>query len=414
MRIGAIAAANVVLLAAVALGQQATRPSAPKAEVLVGEPRELGDKIEVVIGPSAEPRLAVVRGRRARGGNASLEIDGAVWGTVAGFPPLTSGGDLFDAALPIAPSAGTKTSSLVIRPSAPGVTVDRVELVPASRVRFTIRDQGSKALIPGEASVDLVEGGPPPPLGPIGGFPRERATWISADGHGDLYARAGSTVTFVARSTPFRGLDRQRHVLDARDNLLVNFLMPADQLPEGATILEGPPRPGIAPEVQRAADKARGIGKRPKGFRIVPAGELLTGGLKAMEQALANPDVKFLATNETGPLLCPPPLLVTAELPGGELLHSNGPVILLVDRRRESGAVRAFVKIRLPEGVVADRLIVWAGAKKVEHSFSGPSTIPLDVIVPPKTPIALIVTGPAPRDGSPLPPAAAFRMFRAP
>jgi hypothetical protein len=132
-----------------------------------------------------------------------------------------------------------------------------------------------------------------------------------------------------------------------------------------------------------------------------------------MEEAIAHPDEKFLATNETGPLLCPPPLLVTAELPGGELLHSNGPVILLADRRREQGAVRAFVKIRLPEGVVADKLLIWAGDKKIEHAFSGPSTIPLDVIVPPRTPIALIVTGPQPKDGGPLS-GLAFRLFRAP
>jgi hypothetical protein len=407
-----IAVLQVILLAGAVSAQQASRPSTRKApsEVLVAAPVNLAEKLELKIEPAPEPRLAVIRGSRKEGANATLEIDGGVWGTVTGF---AVGPELFDAALPIVGApAGARKTTLVIRPSAPGVTIDRVELVPASRVRFVIRDQGSKAEIPGEASIETVEGAPPSPLGPVGGYPRERATWISADGHGDLYVAAGATATFVGRSTPFRGIDRQRHTLDARDNLLVNLLLPADQLPDGATILEGPPRPGIAPDVQRAADKARGIGKRPKGFRVIPAAELLAGGMKAMQDALANPDVKFLVTNETGPLLCPPPVLVTAELPGGELLHSNGPVILLVDRRRESGAVRAYVKIRLPEGVLADRLIVWAGEKKTEHAFSGPSTIPLDVIVPPRTPIALIVTGPTPREG--VVSGAAFRLFRAP
>jgi hypothetical protein len=403
----------VLVLGALAPCQQATRPAAPESlkdgALLVGSPVELGEKLAFTVEASPLPRLAVLRGRRAAGGNAAFEVGGKVWGTAAGFD---LGASLFDASLPLVGGGGRL--ALAILPSAPGITVDRVEIVPASRVRFVIRDQATKVEIPGQAFIESVEGGSPPMMGAAGGFPRERASWISSDGYGDLYAPAGSTVTFAARLTPFRGTTRQRHVLESRDNLLLTFLLPSDQLPEDATILEGPPRSGIAPEVQRAADRARGIGKRPKGFRVMPAAQLLADGQRAIEEAIAHPDVKFLATNETGPLLCPPPLLVTAELAGGELLHSNGPVILLVDRRRESGAVRAFIKVRLPEGVVADHLVVMAGQKRVEHAIHGPSTIPLDVVVPAGTPIGLVVSGPAPSGAPGQPPVAAFRVFKAP
>jgi hypothetical protein len=408
------AAAIVLALAGLAHSQSRPSPTDTRADasvVFVAAPLDLAEKVSWTIDPAPLPRLAIVRGRRRPSGDAVIEVGGSTWGTAAGFD---AGAGLFDAALPIAGGPGGKKLALAIRPTAPGVTLDRVEIVPAARVRFVIRDQATKAVIPGSVTTERLEGGTPPVTGPFGGFPRERTSWISGDGHGDVYGPPMATLTFAGRASPFRGVARQRHALEQRDSLLVTLLLPADQLPEDATILEGPPRPGIAPEVQRAADRARGIGKRPKGFRIVPAAELLAGGIKAVEQVIAHPDEKFLATNETGPLLCPAPLVVTAELAGGELLHSNGPVILLVDRRRESGAVRAFVKVRLPEGVVADRLFILAGGKRTEHPLNGPSTIPLDVIVPPGTPIGLVVSGPAPQAGSPDPAAAAFRVFKAP
>ena len=124
-----------------------------------------------------------------------------------------------------------------------------------------------------------------------------------------------------------------------------------------------------------------------KGYTIVPAKDILAQGPVAIEEALAHPGFKFIATNEVGPLLFPPVSLVTVELPGGDLLHSNGPVILLADLRREGTAVRAFVKVRLPEGVIADRLVIRSGTTKSEHVLNGPSTVPLDVIVPPGAPI---------------------------
>jgi hypothetical protein len=387
----------------------ATRPEAALA--LFRGPAPLAKRLEYAIPASADPRMLLIRGQLGAG-QATFEIDGEAWGTAGGF---ATGGGLFEASMPLASQAagGAKPRVFSIRPVAPGLVLDEVSVVPAARVRFVIRDQGSKVAIPGFAGVETIGGRPPPAQGPAGGFPRERAGWISADGHGDLYVPPGANVGFAARSSPFRAVTRQTHVIEARDNMLVTFLLSSDQLPEGATILEGPPRPGIAPDVQKAVDRARGIGKRPAGFKAVPAAELLGQGPLAVEEALKHPDFKFLATNETGPLLFPPVSLVTVELPGGELMHSNGPVILLADRRREGSAVRAFVKVRLPEGVVADKLLVWAGNSRTEHRLVGPTTVPLDVIVPPGTPIALIATGPEKPDTA-LERVAAFRVIRAP
>src|SRR5262249_26168046 len=157
------------------------------------------------------------------------------WGTAAGF---VAGADLFSAAMPLQggwPGAGKFPFS--IRPTIRGVILDDVEVVPASRVRFVIRDQGTKQEIPGFAAVEAIDGWPPPPAGPSGGFPRERAGWISRDGHGDFYLPPLSTTAFVARASPFRGISRQKHVIEARDAMLVTFLLSSDQLPEGATIL---------------------------------------------------------------------------------------------------------------------------------------------------------------------------------
>jgi hypothetical protein len=407
-----------IVVAAAALAQRpagpASQPGTRKgAVVLVKGPVDLGEKLEFQIDPDPDPRVLVIKGRRTPSANASFDVNGESWGTVAGF---SAGPETFEAALPLAGTAANgRKIAFAIRPGSPGVTLDEVAVIPAARVRFVIRDQASKAAMPGEAAVESIDGKPAPPQGPFGGFPRERAAWISTDGNGDLYVPYGATVTFTARATPFRGTSRQRHAIDARENLLLTFLLPADQLPEGATILEGPLRPGIAPEVARAVDRARGIGKRPKDFRVVPAMDLMSNGLAVIEGALANPDVKFLATNEGDPRLFPPTGFMTVELPGGDLLHSNGPVILLVDRRREGSAVRAYVKIRLPEGVVADTLHVIAGKKRTEHPLKGgPTTVPLDVVVPAGTPIALLVTGPPVRVETPLDRAAAFRVFRAP
>jgi hypothetical protein len=403
----------MIVACAAGLGQT-TRPGAatrPDGHPLIDAPVEVRSRVELPIEGSADPRMLVVRGRRKDGGNAAFEVGGETWGTAAAFP---RGAGLFEAAMPLAGSRPPRKLAFGVRSLAPPpVFLDEVRVVPAARVRFVIRDQGTKAPVPGCATVETIGGEPPPAAGPLGGFPREQAGWISHDGHGDLYVPPGASVSFVGRSTPFRGVNRQKHVIEARDNMLVTFLLSSDQLPEGAAILEGPPRPSVPPEIQKAVDRARGIGKRPTGYTVVPAKEILAQGAVAVEQALLQPGLRFLATNETGPLLFPPTSLVTVELPGGDLLHSNGPVILVTELRREGTAVRGFIKVRLPEGVIADRLVIRAGAAKTEHVLNGPTTVPLDVIVPPRTPIGLIAAGP-PRPDAPLDRVAAFRVFLAP
>ena len=154
----------VLVLVAGAPSQQATRRSGPEsresAVVLVGAPVELADTLSFSIDAAPLPRLAILRGRRRSEGNAAFEVDGKVWGTAGGFG---AGTELFDAALPLAGTPGTgKKITLGIRPMAPGVTVDRVEIIPASRVQFVIRDQATKEAIPGHAFIERVEGGTPP------------------------------------------------------------------------------------------------------------------------------------------------------------------------------------------------------------------------------------------------------------
>jgi hypothetical protein len=378
---------------------------------LIERPVELRDALEVAFAAEPDPRLLVVEGRLAAGADARLEVDGEAWGSASGFPAAGGG---FAAALPIAGRTGTARIAFAVRPAGPGVTLGEVRLVPAARVRFVIRDQGSKAPIPGIAEVALVDGAPPLPQGAIGGHPREGASWIAADGHGDLYVPHRSVATFRARSTPFRSVDVQRHAVNLRDGLLVTFLLSADQLPAGARILEAKARANVEPKVARLVDKARGIAERPEGFRVVQARDLLASGSQVVEQSLAAPDVRFLATNEAGARLVPPPGIVTVALEGGDLLHSNGPVILVEGLRREKAAVRAYVKVRLPAGVTADRLLVVAGGERKEHPLAGPSTVPLDVVVPPGTPIALVAMGPPASQDAPFDRAGAFRIIRAP
>src|SRR5262249_23731766 len=75
-------------LGSFALAQQpASQPTTRRAEptVLLGSPVELKDKVDVAILAEKDPRLLVIKGRRTGVANAVFEINGATWGTAAGF-----------------------------------------------------------------------------------------------------------------------------------------------------------------------------------------------------------------------------------------------------------------------------------------------------------------------------------------
>ncbi len=382
--------------------------------VLLDHDLEVKSPVSFDIPPDPLPRLLVVSGTRVpdSGGAVSLWIDAEPRGGLAAYPIAP---ERFQASLPIPPEP-VATRHLLVRPSVPGIVLTRVELARAARVRFTIRDQGSKVLLPGEVRITAIDGGVPPLLGPLGSAPREGSSWISRDGHGDLYVPFNTSVTFVGRSSPFRGIARQHHRIDAPDNLLLTFLLPQDELPEDAHIIEGPERSELPALARRDTELALGIGRRPPGVTSMPAGKLLFDAPVIIDRMLTLPDLRFLATNENGISLLPSALhsLVTVELPGGALLHSNGPVPLLEDVHRDGDVVRGWVKARLPDGVLAEKLVIRTPGSSVDFALHGPTTIPLAVPVPSGTPIVLVVTGGTFRGSSLLDHPLAFRVIRAP
>jgi hypothetical protein len=103
----------------------------------------------------------------------------------------------------------------------------------------------------------------------------------------------------------------------------------------------------------RAADVARGVGRRIDGELVWSAESVLADPLELAAHLLARPTDRLVVSSDAGPALSPPSLhpLVTLNLGKGERLHSNGPVVLVEDLRREGHLVKGWIKIRLPRGL---------------------------------------------------------------
>lgn len=394
----------LVLLLVGGLRAQDSRPGRPPAGprgerlLVAAATRPSPGIVDLPFEAADVPRLVEIRGRLAESGaDLSTSLDGVPMGSLSAFPSVAG---KFAAALPVPPS--TRPHVLSLRVPSPGVVVDRIALIPAARVRFTIRDQASKAFIPGIVDVGAVDGLAPPLLGPIGGAPREGSAWVSADGHGDTYVPFGASITLTARASPFRGIDRRRLRADVADGLVVNFLLAADQAPEGTEIVEVPDAHRRPAAALRAADVARGVGRRIDGELVWSAESVLADPLKLAAHLLARPTDRLVVSSDAGPALSPPSLhpLVTLNLGKGERLHSNGPVVLVEDLRREGHLVKGWIKIRLPAGCDADRLDIRTGTTVLTEKFVGPTTVPLALPLAGGESFVLVVSGPG-FDGTP-------------
>lgn len=403
----------VALLLSRPLEAQATRPqsgSGPTSRAIatshtretilisgpVAMPRGIRD---VPFDAVATPLLVEIRGRLGSEAPAdlSIAIDGVPVGTARGFP-LVAG--KFAAALPIPPGGANHVLSL--RVPTDGVIIDRIALIPAARIRFTIRDQETKVLLPGVVEVGAVDGLAPPLLGPLGGSPRELSVWMSEDGHGDTYVPFGTIVTLTARRSPFRGVDRRRIRADVADGLLVNFLLAADQAPQDAEVLDRYDAFGRAARPLRDADAARGVSRRLDGEPVIVASTVLADPLTLVTRLLAKPTERVIVSSDDGGSLLPTGLhpLVTLNLNRGERLYSNGPVVLVEELRREGTVVRGWIKVRLPVGCEGNRLEIRTRTSVITERVNGPSTLPLALPLAGGEPFVLMVTGPG-FDGSP-------------
>ena len=190
--------------------------------------------------------------------------------------------------------------------------------------------------------------------------------------------RAGSTAAFARASTPFRGVSRQRHAIDARDNLLLTFLLPVRSASRRRHDPRGPAaRRGSRPTSSgRSTARAGSASGRRASGSSRRTSSCANGVRRRSKRRSRTPTMKFLATNETGPLLCPPPLLVTAELPGrraAALERAGDPA-----RRpatREAAPSGRSSRSGFPKASSPDRSVHLGGrARRIEHVFSGPST----------------------------------------
>ncbi|HYC79182.1 MAG TPA: hypothetical protein VEI02_16305, partial [Planctomycetota bacterium] len=370
------------------------------------------------------PRLAIVRGARPPGGpsDAWIRIDDRIHGLASQFEYAPG---RFAAAVPLrgaAPGAESAPAGSLLRvvpkgAADPKLILERVELLDAAVVDFMIRDQVTKAPLKGVAEVVAVDGATPPLVGPNAGLPTEGAAWISHDGGGELWTPLGANVAFVARASPFRGAARFRRRTDLARGLFMTFLLPPDEAPPGSRIVEASDV-GAPNAVARAAkDAALGISRRADAtWTVRAADEVLAAPAAFVAELVRDPARRVVVTNERGPTLVPSTAhpLVTLELPGGDLIHSNGPLPLLEDVRRDGAAVRGWVKVRCPPGATLTRLRVVVGAAELLHPLDGPATIALAVPANAGAPIALIVEGRAFADAGPIERPFAARVFTAP
>lgn len=378
-----------------------------------------------------KPRLLYVRGALPAEGAAAetLRLDDGEEAPLAAF---LEGPRRFAAALPVLPASKAAASRPASAPtSAPtvrtlrlrvgraggdGVVLERVELVPAARVLCVLRDQATKSVIKGVVQVTAVDGGTPPLCGPLGGAPREGAAWISTDGGGEIWAPLGATTTYVGRASPFRAAVRHRRRLDLADGLAATLLLPPDQRPEGSRIVEAlDPARRFGP-AHAAKDAALEVGLRVSDWDVVPADRALAGPDAFVAALIERPERRVVVTNELGASVVPAAIrpFVTLRLADGALIHSNGPLPLLEDLRREGTRVKAWIKLRCPEDARLEALYVRVGRLELRLPATGPTTLPLDVEAEPGAPIAFVAKGTGFDSAPPFERPFAARVVRAP
>jgi hypothetical protein len=415
-------AARTLLLLWCASALAAAQTPESRRSVLVADPEPLTEIKTIEIATDSKPRLLMVRGALpgADARRATLQLDGAEPAALGAFADVPG---RFAAALPLvgdAPSAASRSAvhTLKLRPGTgarePAI-IERIEVIPAARVRCSLRDQETKLAIKGVVQVTAVDGGAPPLCGPFGSAPRDGAAWISVDGGAEVWAPRGSHVTYVARGSPFRAALRFRRRLDLADVVATIFL-PPDQRPEGARILESLDAAKRLTPALTAKDEALDVGARVADWDVVAAETVLAAPDAFVASLLAHPEKRLVVTNETGPSAIPTAIrpFVTLRLADGALLHSNAPLPLLEDLRREGGRVKAWIKLRCPEDARLDAAYVKHGRFEFRLPASGPTTLALDVEAPSGTPVAIVVKGSGFESAPPMERPLAVRVFRAP
>jgi hypothetical protein len=418
------AAFALAVCAAVAAAQVPTRA------VLHDGPAPLAAERVFEIAPASRPRLLFVRGVREKdpAADATLRLDAADFGTVAGYEEqpgrfvvaLQLLGTSPRGAAATGPTSAPTTRTLRIRPlrGAEGrVTLERVEIVDAARLLCVLRDQATKRPVDGVVQITAVDGATPPLCGPLGAAPREGAAWISDDGGGELWTPLGAQATLVGRGSPFRAAVRFRRRLDLADGLALTFFLPPDQRPEGARILE------ILDDGKRYSpgrakkDRALDVGARVGAdWTAVPADEVLAAPDRFVARLVAAPDQKLLVTNESDARLVPTRVrqFVTVRLVDGSLIHSNAPLPLFEDLKREGAHLRGWLKVRCPEDARLEGVYVSCGPYERRYPIEGPTTLPLDVLAPPGEVVTVVVKGTGFDTAPPLERPLAVRVFRAP
>jgi hypothetical protein len=374
---------------------------------------------------ASRPRLLRVFGRRegVPRRDARIELDGAEVGRLSRFEESPS---RFSVSLPLRGARGSESRPavhalrvVVDRGRGGAVVLERVETIDAARVDCLLRDQATKELLKGVFTVTATDGDTPPKTGPIGGSPREGSSWISDDGGGELWVPLGATATFVGRASPFRAAAKFHRRADLAEGALTTFLLPPDVRPPGTTILE-PLSPETRLDAARrrkdeALDVAARVGER---YRVVDAEEVLDdadGFLRSLEAAPFSPVV---ATNEGSGRLVPDRVkpLVTARLSDGEIVHSNGPLPLVVDLRRVGVGpnVRGAIELRLPEDATTEAIYVKSGRVEKRLPTSGAGTFAFEIEAAPGAPIVVSVRGPRFTTAPPFERPFAVRVLRAP
>jgi hypothetical protein len=403
----------------------------PGATILQATPAPLLAEVAFAIPAASKPRLLVVRGTRPDddAADAFLFLDGVNRGPVSRYAETPR---RFEAALPLPavrpatasaptgtrPTTGSIAFALRPTPGAAGrVVVERIEVIDAARVVCLLKDQADKRPLRGVLQITAVDRGEPPWCGPAGEAPREGPAWISDDGGGELWTPLGATATLVGRGSPFRAAVRFRRRLDLAEGLVMTFFLPPDQRPDGARILEPLHddrryHPGL-----KRKDDALDVGARVGAeWTTVPAAEVWADPQAFAVRVATNPTAQLVVSNEDAARLVPDRLkpIVTVRLAEGALIHSNGPLPLLENLRREGDRVKAWIKLRCPEDARLDVVSVFAGATERRLPATGPCTLALDVESPPGAPIAIVVRGSGFETAPPLERPFAVRAILAP